>query len=160
MMGLGYKRTHEQLMHPVHQHAMRQADENLSDLIVLGAIVTFGFGTFTWFVLDDTPPAIFDYYADRHVYMPFLYGLIVQFLLYLFFYWALVPARVWPRIAMLIVSFVIGVTVGVLGLGSANSVGQAIPYGFLITYSLAVSWLSLFQVIKVAGRVRPRNSVR
>jgi len=158
MMGLGYKRTHQQLMHPVHQYAMKRADENLSDLIVLGAIVTFGVGTFTWFVLEDTPPVIFDHYANRRAYMPFLYGLVVQLLFYLFFYWALVPARVWPRVAIVIVSLLIGISVGAVGLSDADSVGQAIPYGLLIAYSLAVSWLSLFQVFKVARRIQPRKT--
>jgi hypothetical protein len=156
MMGLGYKRTHQQLMHPVHQHAMRRADENLSDLVILGAILTFAVGTLVWIIAEDTPPVILDYYPNRRAYMPFLYGVIVQFLFCLFFYWALVPATVWPRIAMIVVSLLIGIPVGVVGLTNADSIGRAFPFGLLIAYALAVSCLSLFQIVKVASRIRPR----
>ncbi len=148
-MGLGYKRIHKELMHPSHLHAMRRADENLSDLVILGAIGTFTLGTFVWLVLGETP-RIFYGFSERAEYLGFFWGVFAQFLTLLFLYWLMDTSPIWPRIATFCVGLFFGLAIAAPSIFRHDEVWIRAAYTLLAVYSVSNAGLAIYQSIKLA----------
>ena len=146
MMGLGYRRANEELMKPRNQHKLRRADEDLMDLIVLGAILAFAIGTTIWILLEDPPIVMFYYYAEREEYMGFFYSITISFFLYLLFYWLFDLAPIWPRILIAVLGIIVGFFLGILGLGGAEFLAHRISCAIVAAYSFLVAGLAAYQV--------------
>lgn len=146
MMGLGFKQSHKNLKHPKYLHALRRADEELGDVIILGAILAFGFGTFLWMFIEGSPPEAFTYYPERWEYLGFLYPLLNQFFFCSLFVWFLDSARAWPRVLILLTAVLHGsffLIVGVLGGGES---WQVVANGVALCYSVAIVWATFRQL--------------
>jgi hypothetical protein len=147
MMGLGYKQSHKKLMNPKHLYALRRADEDLGDLVILGAIFTVGFGTFFWLILEDVPPRAFYYYSERDEYLSFLYALMHLSLLSALFIWFLDTARTWPRIAIAAVATLTGVFFLLNGVLGGEGPWEVVANTLGLLYAVAIVWKAVSQLI-------------
>lgn len=149
MMGLGYKRANRQLAHPGDLHALRRADENFSDLVVLGAICTFGAGTVVWLAFGEAP-LFGTYFAERAEYLRFFWGVVVQLFALLFLYWLMDTAPVWPRVAAFGVAFFIGIFVAVPYMFVSGQPWQKAAFALLALYSFTNAAVAIRQALKLA----------
>ena len=147
MMGLGYKQSHKSLRNPKYLHTLRRADEDLGDVVVLGAILTFGIGTFLWMLLEGNSPAVFEFYTERAKYLSFLFLVLHLFLIGSLLIWFMDTSTSWPRIVIVAVAgFVGGIALfgGVLG---GDEKWEVAANALIVLYSIAVIWVALAQLI-------------
>ena len=147
MMGLGYKQSHKELVHPKHLHALRRADEDLGDVVIIGAILTFGFGTFSWLLLEGAPPEFLEHYSERDNYMSFLYPVLIQFLLSVLFIWFLDTSKAWPRFGIILLAALIGVTALFGRVLGGEAPWEVAANSFTVLYSAAVIWVAVVQIV-------------
>ena len=148
-MGLGYKRVNQELAHPKDLYALHRDDENLSDLIALGAIITFAVGTVVWLILGETP-LLGTYFSERQEYLGFFWGVVIQLFMLLFLYWLMDTAPVWPRVAIFCVSLFFGLFLAVPRVVGLEEIWQKMAYFLLAIYSFSNAGLAIRQALKLA----------
>jgi hypothetical protein len=153
MMGLGSKIVQQRLLHPDHAHLLRRADENLLDLVLLGAIASLGLGTLIWFLMEPAPPMIIGSYNYREPYLLFFNGIFLQFLFFILCHWILDSSRTWPRIAIFLVGALCGITIGLVKVLELEVLSHKIAFALLATYSFSVAALSARQLTEIARNV-------
>ena len=149
MMGLGYKQSHKKLKHPAHLHLLRRADEELGDVVILGAILSFSFGTFLWMFLEATPPEAFTYYSQRSEYLNFLYPLLSQLFFCALFVWFLDSAQSWPRILVVATAALHGSVFLFAGIMGGGNLWEVVANSIALCYSIAIMWTGLAQVLSM-----------
>ena len=150
MMGLGTKRITSELVHPAHLSKLRRADEILSDLVVLGALLTFSIGLVAWLIVEKPPMVMFESYDDGDVVRSFVVGIVIQTALYLLICYLMDERAVLARMLIFVIAAGFFFGLGLRIFLTAEVKSHAILFGLAAIYSLIVAAVALVQAISLA----------